>query len=138
MNRKLHNTFSALAATSALLVLSLLAASPMPSQTSWSTQELVVQEATVPTPRADVAARRIEERAQVLEARIEASTSAAEALAHIAAFSAEAATTAVLAAAFDQTAAGIEVEPAQPRTRSKPRRNHQSVAMPFFSFAPRG
>ena len=51
---------------------------------------------------------------------------------------AEAATAAMLAEAFNVAEADIASEPAPPRARSKPRRSHQSVAMPFFSFAPRG
>lgn len=137
MNRKLHNTISALFATSALLVLSLIAATPMPGRTAWPAQDNVAQ-AGASTHRAATAARRIEAQSEVLQAQLVQSANASEAVAHVAAFTAQAATAAVLAEAFDEPSADIEAEPATPRTRSKPRRNRQSVAMPFYSFAPRG
>ena len=138
MTRKLHNTISALVATSGLLVLSLMAASPIPAESSWSSPGHDVQ-AKVSAHRADAAAdAAIEAQAKALEARIEASANASEALAHVAAFTAESATAAVLAEAFDAAEADAESEPAPQRAHNKPRRSHQSVAMPFFSFAPRG
>jgi|SRR5688572_17428613 len=137
MTRKLHNTISALVATSGLLVLSLMAASPMPAETSWSSPDYAVQ-IDASALRAEAAAKRLDAQAKALEARIEASTSASEAVAHVAAFTTEAATAAVLAEAFKVAEADAESEPAPPRARTKPRRSHQSVAMPFFSFAPRG
>lgn len=137
MNRKLHNTISALFATSGLLVLSLIAATPMSAQTAWPAPDQVAQ-VDASTLRAETAARRMEAQTEVLQVQLEQSANASEALAHVAAFTAETATAAVLAEAFDEASANIEAEPAAPRTRSKPRRNRQSVAMPFFSFAPRG
>jgi hypothetical protein len=137
MNRKLHNTISALVATTGLLVLSLIAASPMPAHTTWSAPDQVTRVGT-PALHDETVARRMEAKAKVLEARIDASKSASEAIAHIAAFGAEAATAAVLAEAFDTTPADIQAEPAAPTPRATPRRSRQSVAMPFFSYAPRG
>ena len=137
MTRKLHNTISALVATSGLLVLSLMAASPIPAETSWSPSGQVV-EAEASTLRGEAAAKRLEAQTKALDARIAASANATEALSHVAAFTAESATAAVLAEAFDVAEADTQSEPAPQRARSKPRRSHQSVAMPFFSFAPRG
>jgi hypothetical protein len=138
MTRKLHNTISALVATSGLLVLSLMAASPIPAEeATWSSSDHVV-EAEASTIRAEAAAKRLDAQAKALEARIEASANASEAVVHVAAFTAEAATAAVLAEAFDVVETNVESRPAPPSTPSKPRRSHQSVAMPFFSFAPRG
>ena len=140
MTRKLHNTISALVATSGLLVLSLMAASPIPAgpaETPWSSPGQVVQVDASALP-AEATAAAIETKAGALEARIGPSTTASEAVAHVAAFTAEAATAAVLAEAFNAVDADIESEPAPQRARSKPRRSHQTVAMPFFSFAPRG
>lgn len=139
MTRKLHNTISALVATSGLLVLSLMAASPLPAgpaETSWSPGQVVQVDAAA--LRAEATAKHLDARAQALEAQLEASANASEAVAHVAAFTAEAATAAMLAEAFDAAQADMESEPAPPRARSKPRRSHQTVAMPFFSFAPRG
>ncbi len=140
MTRKLHNTISALVATSGLLVLSLMAASPIPTgpeETPWSSSGQVVQ-VDAAASRAESAAKRLDAQAEALEAPLEASANASEAVAHVAAFTAEAATAAMLAEALNVAEADIESEPAQQRARSKPRRSRQTVAMPFFSFAPRG
>ena len=140
MTRKLHNTISALVATSGLLVLSLMATSPIPAgpaDTSWSSPAHVAHLIRA-AERGEAAASRLDAQAQALEAQLEASVEASEAVSHVAAFTAEAATTAVLAEAFEVAEADIETERAPQRARSKPRRSHQTVAMPFFSFAPRG
>lgn len=136
MNRKLHNTISALVATTGLLVLSLIAAGPLPADATWTSPELARVE--TPATHAEAAARDIAAQAKALEARIATSATASEAIAHVAAFTAEAATVAVLAEAIDAAAADIEDKPAAATARAKPRRSRQSVAMPFFSYAPRG
>ena len=84
MNRKLHNTFLGLTASTAILSLALVLGAP----------------AAQPEPSPDTLATAIE-----LEVRL--------ALAE----------------------AGIEVEQAE---RAAGRRSHQSVIVPYFSFAPRG
>ena len=147
MNRKLHNTVTALFATSGLLVLSLIAARPMP------TQETLVAPAAVHAELRDSdvaaaeaakargrhaaeAAKRIEARAAQLEARLAATKDHGEALGEIVGFAAEAATLAAVATAFDEAQAA---EPAAPVVKVPKRAGgRQSVAMPFFSFAPRG
>ena len=136
MNRKLHNTISALFSAGGLLVLSLIAATPMSAESAWPAADQVAH--VERSAARDIAVRRIEAQTEALQVQLERSANASEALAHVAAFTAEAATTAVLAEAFDGADADVASEPATPRTRSKPRRNRQSVAMPFFSFAPRG
>ena len=136
MNRKLHNTVTALFATTGLLVLGLMAAnpvSPMPAP-------LEPQVATAATSRhAQETAKRIEERAAELQARLAQAKDGSEAIGEVAGFAAEAATMAAIAAAFDQADAfdnaPIDAEIAKPIRRLHGR---QSVAMPFFSFAPRG
>jgi|SRR5688572_1112302 len=147
MNRKLHNTVTALFATSGLLVLSLIAARPLP------TQEILVAPAAVHAELRDSdvaaaeaakargrhaaeAAKRIEARAAQLEARLAATKDHGEALGEIVGFAAEAATLAAVATAFDEAQAA---EPAAPVVKVPKRTGgRQSVAMPFFSFAPRG
>ena len=147
MNRKLHNTVTALFATSGLLVLSLIAARPLP------TQETLVAPAAVHAELRDSdvaaaeaakargrhaaeAAKRIEARAAQLEARLAATKDHGEALGEIVGFAAEAATLAAVATAFDEAQAS---EPAAPVVKVPKRAGgRQSVAMPFFSFAPRG
>ena len=147
MNRKLHNTVTALFATSGLLVLSLIAARPMP------TQEFLVAPVAVQADLrdSDVAAaeaakarvrhaaelaKRMEARAAELEARLAATKNHGEAIGEIVGFAAEAATLAAVATAFDEAQA---VEPAAPVVKVPKRAGgRQSVAMPFFSFAPRG
>jgi hypothetical protein len=133
MNRKLHNTVTALVATTGLLVLSLMASNPVmaPAPTP--------AESVVQAHHAVEAAKRIETRAAQLQARLGQIQDSREALGEIAGFAAEAATTAAIAAAFDQAeavdadAAATVVPPPRKRARGR-----QSVAMPFFSFAPRG
>ena len=147
MNRKLHNTVTALFATSGLLVLSLIAARPLP------TQETLVAPAAVHAELRDSdvaaaeaakargrhaaeAAKRIEARAAQLEARLAATKNHGEAIGEIVGFAAEAATLAAVATAFDEAQAS---EPAAPVVKVPKRAGgRQSVAMPFFSFAPRG
>jgi hypothetical protein len=135
MNRKLHNTAAALFASAGLLVLGLIAAAPMPvadadaffaTEAAWSRPD-----------RAEAAADRIEARAGFLEQELAASRDATQAVAGVAAFAAEAATLAVMAETLDALEAG-EAPKREATPRRKPRRSHQSVAMPFFSFAPRG
>lgn len=135
MNRKLHNTTAALFASAGLLVLGLIAANPMPGA---APDAFSATEASESYPaRAEAAAQRIEARAQVLEQELAASHDASRAVAGVAAFAAEAATLAVMAETLDALESGDA--PAREATpRRKPRRSHQSVAMPFFSFAPRG
>jgi hypothetical protein len=133
MNRKLHNTVTALAATTGLLVLSLMAAHPAPTAA-------VPFEAQVAQARhAQEAAKRIDARAAQLKVRLAQTKDTGEALGEIAGFAAEAATIATIAAALDQSdgfqAAETSTESVKPRKRALGR---QSVAMPFFSFAPRG
>ena len=147
MNRKLHNTVTALFATSGLLVLSLIAARPVP------TQETLVAPAAVHAELRDSdvaaaeaakargrhaaeAAKRIEARAAQLEARLAATKNHGEAIGEIVGFAAEAATLAAVATAFDEAQAA---EPVAPVVKVPKRTGgRQSVAMPFFSFAPRG
>ena len=147
MNRKLHNTVTALFATSGLLVLSLIAARPMPTQDTLVAPaavhaelrdgDVAAAEAAIARGRhAAEAAKRIEARAAELEARLAATKDHGEALGEIVGFAAEAATLAAVATAFDEAQA---VEPAEPVAKVRKRAGgRQSVAMPFFSFAPRG
>jgi len=147
MNRKLHNTATALFATSGLLVLSLVASRPMPSPETLVAPAVVhaeVRDAAgagqvaaniVRGRRAAEAAAHIEAHAAQLQARLAASKDHAEAMGEIVGFAAEAATLATIAAAFDEAAA---IEPAEPVAKVRKRGGRQSVAMPFFSFAPRG
>ncbi|KGQ20329.1 hypothetical protein LF41_865 [Lysobacter dokdonensis DS-58] len=157
MNRKLHNTVTALFATSGLLVLSLMAANPAPSTGASVLAPIVVQPAADSAPanaklaklaaqgqHAAAAAKRIEARAADLEARLAKAKNGNDALGEVLGFAAEAATLATIAAAMDgvehpDTMAAVEEADTTP---SKPARKRtsgrQSVAMPFYSFAPRG
>ena len=133
MNRKLHNTVTALAATTGLLVLGLMAAHPtVPAPTTFDAEMARVER----TRNATLAAERIEARAKLLEARLAETTTTSDKLGEIAGFAAEAATIAAIAAAFDQAEAiDANVEPAKP---ARKRASRATVAMPYFSFAPRG
>jgi hypothetical protein len=137
MNRKLHNTTSALLASAGLLVLSLMAASPMPAPSAAGPFA-----GTIDAPALaglEAAAGRAEAHAATIERAGSDPRHAAEAVAGLAAVAAELAAIAVLSEALDSAeaspGAGRNDQAAAPR---KARRSHQSVAMPFFSFAPRG
>lgn len=125
MNRKLHNTVTALFATSGLLALSLVASRPLTPDAPSQALPGAAQVAHV-----DAVARQAEARAARLEPR----------LAELAALSARAATLAAMADAIDQAevaeVADATTAPAAPVRRSH--RGRQSVAMPFFSFFPKG
>jgi hypothetical protein len=135
MNRKLHNTASALIATSALLVLSLIAAGPLPQHAIESAPAFAQAQAAH-----NDAAHRVDARAKLLETRLRRTSDNAEAAAQVAAFVAETATAAVIDEALSQAVAPANASEAAPlpATPHKPHRSRQSVAMPFFSFAPRG
>jgi len=126
MNRKLHNTVTALFATSGLLALSLMAANPV----------VPAEMAANPAPQlaqVEAAASRLETRARDLDRKLQSSHAAVE----LAGLSAQAATLAAVAEAIDQAeVAKTEAAPARPARRSH--RGRQSVAMPFFSFFPKG
>ena len=119
MNRKLHNTVTALAATTGLLVLSLLAGRP--------------SELPAAAPMA-----------QVTFIAPDGSNASDARIARIVGAAAEAATAAAIAAAFAEanktttaSLTGSEIAAPAP-VPHKSARGRQSVAMPFFSFAPRG
>jgi hypothetical protein len=158
MNRKLHNSVTALFATTGLLVLSLMAANPVRTQSDAIVAPVVQQQVPVarvqPVRPAQLAvearhaieaAKRIEARAAVLEVRLEHAKNAGDALGQIVGFAAEAATLASIAAAMDGMEAtdsviadnAIDGESSTPPARKRAH-GRQSVAMPFFSFAPRG
>ena len=141
MNRKLHNTVTALAATTGLLVLSLMAANPVapaPMPTFEYAAALSAVDHDEQARHAAEAAKRIEARAAVLEARLSKAKAPEEALGEIVGFAAEAATMAAIAAALDESGAVSKI-PAPAATAPRKRApGRQSVAMPFFSFAPRG
>jgi hypothetical protein len=96
MNRKLHNTVTALFATSGLLALSLMAANPLPREV-----------AAKPAPAIQLG--------QV-----------------------EVATLAAVAGAIGQAEAAKAEAAATARPARRSHRGRQSVAMPFFSFFPKG
>lgn len=138
MNRKLHNTVAALLATSGMLALALIAASPMPLHPSTTHEPAFAQAATAKAAKAEALARHIEARAKVLESRLAKTTETADAAGQVAAFAAETATLAVLNEVFDGGSTETASLPVAAKRAQPIRRSRQSVAMPYFSFAPRG
>ena len=120
MNRKLHNTVTALFATSGLLALSLMAAQP--------------QVAVKPAPAAQLAEATtagLETQVRNLDRKLRPDPAIG-----LVGVSAQAAALAAVAEAIDQAeVAKTEAAPARPTRRH---RGRQSVAMPFFSFFPKG
>ncbi|RDZ28400.1 hypothetical protein [Lysobacter silvisoli] len=136
MNRKLHNSISALLATGGTLVLALVAANPALPEAS-AVPTLAAQVAAAPMPvEADALVRSARLQAQRLEARVEQADSLAEA----AALTAELVTAAALADALGTPAAAESADNAVPqrKVRKAKQRSRQALVMPYFSFAPRG
>lgn len=120
MNRKLHNTVTALFATGGLLALSLVAGRPLlpaPLPGAASTEAMQVA-------RIETATHRIEAQGQALDRQLQADA-------------------ALPLAALTNQAAALE-QALDPTDKPRPgpvrhaRRGRQSVAMPFFSFFPKG
>ena len=151
MNRKLHNSITALVATSGLLLLSLMAANPVRNAFSPIAEATVAPVVPQPAPHvaniaaqarhAAAAAKRIEARAEQLQARMDAAKDTNAKIGEVVGFVAEATTLAAIAAAMDEAEAK-DVAAVEETTQHKPTRKRsfgrQSVSMPFFSFAPRG
>ena len=145
MNRKLHNSLMALSTTGLLLVVGLMAATPVagPAMEAGSEAALVRVEAPA---RADAVERHIEDRtAAAIDARAKAfeeefrnAGDAHEAIALTAAFVAETATEAALTAAFaEATARKTEPEAEMPARKAPRKRSgaRSALALPYFSFA---
>lgn len=108
MNRHLKNTFSALSASGALLVLGLIAASPlMPPDTSAAQPNLVATAPAVHSERA-----------------VEPNT--------------ETSAVAMLASAIDQAATHNIDAASPNVARGTQRQRRQTLVMPYLSFLPRG
>jgi len=138
MNRKLHNTLSALMATGAALAIGLMIAVPAESQSRPATARVQLAGLTFEiTPTAN-AKPVTEARIENLARRIERADKI-ETLAEAAALTAEIATVAALASAFD---AAQDMDARSPEARRAPtkaaRYSRQTVVMPYFSFSPRG
>lgn len=168
MNRKLHNTFSALSVAVALMTAGLIAATPTPGADPVATRSQPI--ATVaasapatktsdqPVPRADryrrsaelrakaieraslARAKDIEARAEALAKQLEGNKNVGDILGHVAGFTAQVATEAALNAAVEEFTAVETTEPyaAPPAPTSKLRQSRRSLAMPYFSFATKG
>ena len=117
MNRKLHNTVTALFATSGLLALSLVAGRPVELPSTPATMAPMAQVAAIE------AASRIDARAQGLD------RSQADAALQLDDLTAQ-------ATALEQALGPTQGR--SPRPVRHARRGRQSVAMPFFSFFPKG
>ncbi|MEG3191440.1 hypothetical protein [Lysobacter sp. D1-1-M9] len=139
MNRKLHNSLTALMASAAVLVLGLVAATPAaPSGNEVGTQPITYE---APAPASGFDQLTAVARAEAAATVIRADLSEIDTLADAAALTAELAAAAALAAAFQQASSapqdsGDQVPSHPPRKTT--RRNRQTLVMPFFSFAPRG
>ena len=152
MTRKLHNSVTALFATSGLLLLSLMAANPVRNAFSPVGEATVAPVVAQPAPQvakiaaqarhAAAAAQRIEARAADLQARVDSAADTNAKVGEVVGFVAEAITLATIAEAKDKAEAGdlAAIEETTPERKPARKRaiGRQSVSMPFFSFAPRG
>lgn len=147
MNRKLHNSLLALSATSLMLALTLLTATPLPHAGQHGTGVPLAVAATAPilpvaaSAQARVSAARaaaIQARSQAFQARLARSNRIGDSLALALAFAAEVSTEAALAAALAeaQTPAGAAPAAGDDSVRQRHDRRHRSaLALPYFSFA---
>ena len=127
MNRKLHNTVTALFATSGLLALSLMAAHPAQPQV-----------AVKPVPvaqlaRIEAATAGLETQTRNLDRKLRS-----DAAIGLVGVSAQAAALAAVAGAIGQAEVAKAEAAASARPTRRSHRGRQSVAMPFFSFFPKG
>jgi hypothetical protein len=152
MNRKLHNSLTALMISGAVLMLALVTAAPAPSGMAPSGMEqgtaMASTDGTVvvamSSPRADqarqVRPRQIKPR-QIKPSQIKPSqVRQIETLTDAIGLTAEVAVATALSAAFEETReteTGPDKEPAN-RASNRQRNNRQALLMPYFSFAPRG
>jgi len=163
MNRKLHNTFSALSVAAVLMTAGLIAATPV--RNADAEPELLaavsvkkpgdaqrVQYRLTRTERsaqdrqaiAEARARELGARAEALAEKLRGTSDVGDILGQVAGFTAEVATESALNAAAGGLGDYYEVstvetvdEPA-PSPAPKLRHSRRSMAMPYFSFAPRG
>lgn len=169
MNRKMHNTFSALSVAAVLMTAGLIASSPArqsePAQEvlaaisirdavpagavpkPWTQHRLVRTERSVQARQAAAEARAkdIEARAEALAQRLQGTRDVGTILGHVAGFTAQVATETALNAAADEwadyeisTVETVESAAAESASPPKLRRGHRAMALPYFSFAPRG
>ena len=138
MNRKLHNTFAALIASS-VLMLGLFAAAPVSLQTGAAqAHQVSARQSTTGTGKANAVNATLE---PALAARLEAVTlQLPRRPGHVEALDAgsEPALVTSIASTLEDTAAAPAALQKTRYKSGKSRRIRQSMAMPFFSFAPRG
>lgn len=170
MNRKLHNTFSALSVATVLMTAGLIAATPAPhadpvvagaqiaaavaendsvararerraQQVERSSRSAGEARAKAIESAALARAKDVERRAEALARQLEGNENIGEILGQVAGFTAEVATEAALNAAIEELTTIETTEPyiePPPAPVSKRRHSRRSLAMPYFSFAPRG
>jgi hypothetical protein len=141
MNRRLHNTYTAMLATGAALVLGLMLASPASLNKQGLGQPEAIQGQVGALGFSYLPAEaRVDnaERVEALTRNIERRADKVESLADAAALTAEIATAAALAGSLRELD-HVEAAHDLPRPANKSRnRSRQTLAMPYFSFAPRG
>jgi len=136
MNRKLHNSLSALIATGAVLAFGLMIAAPAPQPVSPSLPLQLGALKIEVTPK--VSREQAAVRTEALVRRIETEADQIDTLAEAASLTAEIATVAALAGAFEAKR-GMDAHATQPRQpRKATRHSRQTLVMPYFSFSPRG
>jgi len=137
MNRRLHNSYTAMLATGAALALGLMLASPATLNPQPEAIQVQVGALGFSYLPAKVGVDNAE-RVKALTRSIERRADHVETLADAAALTAEIATAAALTSSLreiDQADATND----SPRSANKTRhRSRQTLAMPYFSFAPQG
>jgi hypothetical protein len=139
MNRRLHNSYTAMLATGAALALGLMLASPATLSPNPQPEPIQVQVGALGFSYLPAKAGVDNaERVKALTRSIERRADHVETLADAAALTAEIATAAALSSSLreiDQADAAND----SPRSANKTRhRSRQTLAMPYFSFAPQG
>lgn len=135
MNRRLHNTYTAILASAAALTLGLMMATSPATLTS---QTAAIPVHVGPLSFSYVPAQAGVDHAEQVKAMVDSIEHRAdniETLADAAALTAEIATAAALAGSLRKADANDESPGSDNKTRH---RRRQTLAMPYFSFAPRG
>jgi hypothetical protein len=146
MNRKLHNSILAFSATGLMLVMGLMAASPVrPLQDDAFSTVRQLPTASMASMNADVQARldgaeararSIEARAAQLQADLDRSASLGDTIASAVTFAAAVSTEAALSAALDASDTAAEKQrAADTEQRLHARKVRSALAVPYFSFA---
>ena len=138
MNRRLHNSFSALLASASALALCLAFAMPAPHDAKAEPVALQLGPVDLTFTPSDPASTRSQQ-VHALVRSIGRRADSVDGLADAAALTAEIAAAAALAGSLEgaRNNASLDID-SEKKARTAARHRRQTLVMPYFSFAPRG